>query len=74
MLLMASQFNELLIDLINYEIIIFTVIFTTKTRFFRGLVRQRTIPTERQPLVGEVSANLADSVCRVVSATNPHGR
>jgi hypothetical protein len=38
------------------------------------LVRQRTIPTERPPLVGEVSANLTDRGCRVVSATNPHGR
>jgi hypothetical protein len=26
---------------------------------FRGLVRQRTIPTERPPLVGEVSANFS---------------
>jgi hypothetical protein len=47
--------------------------------YFRGknfgaLVRQRTIPTERPPLVGEVNANLADRGCRVVSATNPHGR
>jgi hypothetical protein len=43
--------------------------------FFSGaLIRQRTIPTERPPLVGEVSANLADRGCRVVSATNPHGR
>jgi hypothetical protein len=25
----------------------------------RGLVRQRTIPTERLPLVGEVSANFS---------------
>jgi hypothetical protein len=25
----------------------------------RGLVRQRTIPTERPPLVGEVSANFS---------------
>jgi hypothetical protein len=40
------------------------------------LVRKRTIPTERPPLVGEVSANLADRGCRVVSATNsppPYG-
>jgi hypothetical protein len=39
----------------------------------RGLVRQRTIPTERPSLVGVVP-NLADRGCRVVSATNPHGR
>jgi hypothetical protein len=38
------------------------------------LVRKQTIPTERPPLVGEVSANLADRGCRVVSATDPPGR
>jgi hypothetical protein len=31
-------------------------------------VRQRIIPTERPPLVGE------DSVCRVISATDPYRR
>jgi hypothetical protein len=40
----------------------------------RGLVRQRTISTERPPLVGEASANFSGWGCRVVSATNPHGR
>ena len=40
-----------------------------------ALVRQRTIPTERPPPVGEVSANfLRIEVCHVVSATDPHGR
>jgi hypothetical protein len=39
-----------------------------------ALVGQQIIPTERPPLVDEVSANLADRGCRVVSATNPHGR
>jgi hypothetical protein len=40
-----------------------------------ALVRKRTIPTERPPHVGEVSANFfADRGCRVVSATDPHGR
>jgi hypothetical protein len=29
----------------------------TKQHKFRGLVRERTVPTERLPLVGEVSAN-----------------
>jgi hypothetical protein len=38
------------------------------------LVRKRTIPTEQPPLVGEVSAKFADRGCRVVSATDPHGR
>jgi hypothetical protein len=39
-----------------------------------ALVRKRTIPTERPPPVGEVSANFADRGCRVVSAMDPHGR
>jgi hypothetical protein len=37
--------------------------------YSEALVRQRTIPTERPPLVGEVSDNF-----RVVTATNSHGR
>ena len=40
-----------------------------------ALVRERTIPTERPPLVGEVSANfLRIEGCHVVSATHPHVR
>ena len=40
-----------------------------------ALVRERTIPTERPPPVGEVSANfLRIERCHVVSATVPHGR
>ena len=40
-----------------------------------ALVRERTIPTERPPPVGEVSANfLRIEGCHVVSATDPHGR
>jgi hypothetical protein len=35
-------------------------------------VRERTIPTERPPLVSEVSANFCGQ--RVVSTTNPYGR
>jgi hypothetical protein len=39
------------------------------------LVRQRTILTERPPLVGKVSANFfADKGCYVVSVTDPYGR
>jgi hypothetical protein len=34
-------------------------------------VRERTIPTERPPLVGEASAERG---CHVVSVTNPYGR
>jgi hypothetical protein len=38
-------------------------------------VRKRTIPTERPPLVSEVSANILQiEVCHVVSVTNPYGR
>jgi hypothetical protein len=39
------------------------------------LVRERTIPTERPPFVGEVSANfLVIEGCRVVSASYPNCR
>jgi hypothetical protein len=38
-------------------------------------VRERTIPTERSPLVGEVIANFfADRGCHVFSVTDPYGR
>jgi hypothetical protein len=38
------------------------------------LVRERTIPTERPPLVGEVIANfLRIEECHVVSVTDPYG-
>jgi hypothetical protein len=40
-------------------------------------VRERTIPTERPPLVGEVgevSATFADRGCHVVVVTDPYGR
>jgi len=40
-----------------------------------ALVRERTMPTERPPPGGEVSANfLRIEGCHVVSATDPHGR
>jgi hypothetical protein len=41
-----------------------------------ALVRERTIPTERPPLVGEVSANVLqiEEECLVVSMTDPYGR
>jgi hypothetical protein len=39
-----------------------------------ALVRERTIPIERRPLVGDISANfLHIEGCRVVSAADPHG-
>jgi hypothetical protein len=38
------------------------------------LVRERTIPTERPPLVGEVIANFCGLGCNVVSVTDPYGR
>jgi hypothetical protein len=37
-------------------------------------VRERTIPTVRPPLVGEVSTKFADRGCHVVSVTDPCGR
>jgi hypothetical protein len=39
-----------------------------------ALVSERTMPTERLPLVGEVMPTFADRGCRVVSATDSHGR
>jgi hypothetical protein len=39
-----------------------------------ALVRERTMPTERPPLVREVVPTFADRGCRVVSATDSHGR
>jgi hypothetical protein len=40
-----------------------------------ALVRERTIPTERPPLVSEVSAILCGwRGCRVVSVADPYGR
>jgi hypothetical protein len=37
-------------------------------------VREKTIPTERQPLVGEFNAKFKDKGCQVVSVTDPHSR
>jgi hypothetical protein len=39
-----------------------------------ALVRERTMPTERPPFVGIVSANFADEGCHMVSVTDPCGR
>jgi hypothetical protein len=38
-----------------------------------ALVPERTIPTERPPLLGEVVPTFVDRGCRVVSATDSHG-
>jgi hypothetical protein len=38
-----------------------------------ALVRERNIPTERPPLVGELVPTFADRGCRVASATDSHG-
>jgi hypothetical protein len=38
------------------------------------LVRERTMPRDRPPLVGEVVPIFADRGCCVVSATDYHGR
>jgi hypothetical protein len=45
--------------------------FKTK---LNSVVRERTIPTERLPYVGEVSAKFAERGCHVVSVTDPYGR
>jgi hypothetical protein len=50
---------------------------TNKTNKTNSMVlaRERTIPTERPPLVGEVIANFfVDKGCHVVSVTDPYGR
>jgi hypothetical protein len=39
-----------------------------------ALVCERTMPTERPPLFGEVVPTSADRGCCVVSATDSHGR
>jgi hypothetical protein len=39
-----------------------------------ALVRERTIPSDRSPLVSEVSANFTDRGCRVVGTIVPNGR
>jgi hypothetical protein len=40
-----------------------------------ALVCERTIPTERPPPVGEVSADFSgERGCRLVRAADPHGR
>jgi hypothetical protein len=42
--------------------------------FTAALVRERTIPTERPPLVGEVVPTFADRGCHVVSTTDRHAK
>jgi hypothetical protein len=37
-------------------------------------VRERNIPSEPPPIVGEVIATFADRGCNVVSVTDPYGR
>jgi hypothetical protein len=51
-----------------------TVIGTFHKKKSVALVRERTIPTERPPLVGEVSANVCGRGCHVVSVTDSYGR
>jgi hypothetical protein len=51
-----------------------TLNISTKQTNSVALVRQRTMPTERPPLLGEVVPTFADRGCSVVSATNPPGR
>jgi hypothetical protein len=42
-----------------YKIYIYNMVIVVSIKKLRGLVSQRTIPTERPPLVGEVSANFS---------------
>jgi hypothetical protein len=45
------------------------------TKISLALVRERTIPTERLPIVGKVSANFLEiEGSHVVRATDPYGR
>jgi hypothetical protein len=39
-----------------------------------AFVRERTMPTERPPIIGEIVPTFADKGCRVVSATESYGR
>jgi hypothetical protein len=39
-----------------------------------ALVSKRTMPSEQPPLVVELVPTFADRECRVVNATDPHGR
>jgi hypothetical protein len=49
--------------------------FLTKTKLNSvALARERTMTTERPPLVGEMVPTFADRGCRVVSATDSHCR
>jgi hypothetical protein len=51
------------------------LLLLTKTKLNSvALVRERTMPTERPPLVGEVVPTFADRGCCMVSATDSHGR
>jgi hypothetical protein len=52
----------------------FTANHTTNKTNSMVWVRERTIPTERPSLVGEVIANFVDKGCHVVSVTDPYGR
>jgi hypothetical protein len=45
-----------------------------KERSSVAQVCDQTIPTERPPLVGEVSATFEDRGCKVVSVTDSYGR
>jgi hypothetical protein len=48
--------------------------FTLDSGPSAALVRERTVPSERPPHVGEVNDNFADIGCGVVSAAGSYGR
>jgi hypothetical protein len=52
----------------------YETVLTAKKLNSVALDRERTMPTERPPLVGEVVPTFADRGCCVVSATDFHGR
>jgi hypothetical protein len=65
----AYVLNGDVIKVKSYNVLSTTDIFAVKKLNSVAVVRKLTIPTERPPLVGEVSADFG-----VASATNSHGR
>jgi hypothetical protein len=69
------EIYHLLIYGISYNIFVFVNrTIQVKVINSRALVRQRTIPTVNRRLSAKLVPTLGDRWCRVVSATNPHGR
>jgi hypothetical protein len=76
-ILTALQFfvNFVAVEMLSVGILISMCIKESKTKLNSvALVRERTMPTERRPFVGEVVPTFADRGCCVVRATDPPGR